>query len=55
MLQNNYIIRGIKSMEDIKKLAEDYYNFILKYDECFFKKYKEKEAEKDEKALKIKT
>mgnify|MGYP003366917251 FL=1 len=40
-------------MEDIKKLAEDYYNFILKYDECFFKKYKEKEAEKDEKALNI--
>ena len=40
-------------MEDIKKLAEDYYNFILKYDECFFKKYKKKETEKDEKALNL--
>lgn len=40
-------------MEDIKKLAVDYYNFILKYDECFFKKYKKKEAEKDEKALNL--
>ena len=32
-------------MENTKKLAEDYYNFILKYDECFYKKYKKEETE----------
>jgi len=37
----------MSSMENKRKLAEDYYNFILKYDECFYKKYKEKETEMD--------
>ena len=32
-------------MENTKKLAEDYYNFILKYDECFYKKYKKEETD----------
>lgn len=41
-------------MEDKRKLAEDYYNFILKYDECFYKKYKEKETETDKHILEIK-
>lgn len=34
----------MSSMENKRKLAEDYYKFILKYDECFYKKYKEETA-----------
>ena len=30
-------------MNSLRKLAEDYYNFILKYDECFYKKYQKEE------------
>ena len=36
-------------MNSLRKLAEDYYNFILKYDECFYKKYQKEEL------LKVKT
>jgi len=39
-------------MEDKRKLAEDYYKFILKYDECFYKKYREEETETDKYGLK---
>lgn len=41
-------------MENTKKLAEDYYSFILKYDECFYKKYKKEETETNEDVIKIK-
>ena len=30
-------------MNSLRKLAEDYYNFILKYDECFYKKYQKED------------
>lgn len=41
-------------MENTKKLAKDYYNFILKYDDCFYKKYKKEETETNKEVLKIK-
>lgn len=42
-------------MGNIRKLAEDYYSFILKYDECFYKKYKEEETENNQALLKFKS
>ena len=42
-------------MENTKKLAEDYYNFILKYDECFYKKYKKEETETNQNLLRFKS
>ena len=36
-------------MNSLRKLEKDYYNFILKYDECFYKKYQKEEL------LKVKT
>ena len=42
-------------MENTRKLAEDYYSFIFKYDECFYKKYKNEETEMDEELLKFKS
>lgn len=41
-------------MENTRKLAQDYYNFILKYDDCFYKKYKKEETETNKDVLKIK-
>lgn len=41
-------------MENTRKLAEDYYSFITKYDECFYKKYKKEETETDKNILKFK-
>lgn len=41
-------------MESTRKLAEDYYSFILKYDDCFYKKYKKEETETNKEVLKIK-
>lgn len=42
-------------MGNTRKLAEDYYSFILKYDECFYKKYKEDETETNQALLKFKS
>ena len=42
-------------MNSLRKSAEDYYNFILKYDECFYNKYPKEETEKNEELLKFKT
>lgn len=40
-------------MNSLRKLAEDYYSFILKYDECFYNKYQKEEIKTNEDLLKI--